>query len=119
VSAAFARNPTSGVSVATIDTLASLEPGLGGSEVLVRNPIVTRAIHVGLVASAALIASSCGSHGGSSNNASGAGGSSDAGADSFENEAKNGDYGENDMDSNVAQSDAANGTTVSGGVNNN
>jgi len=84
----------------------------------VRKPIVTRAIHVGLVLSAALIASSCGSHGGSSNNASGAGGSSDAGADSFENAARNGDYGDNDMDSNVAQLDAANGTTVSGSGNN-
>ena len=84
-----------------------------------RSSDLNRGIMIVLTASAAMLLASCGSHD-SSNSSNGSGGSANSnsggggGADSFDSAAKNGDYGDNNMDSNVAQTDTANSTTASG-----
>jgi hypothetical protein len=74
------------------------------------NPIHRSAIPMILMAGVALVLSACGNHDGASNAAS----SNSSGANSGDSGANGTDFGENDMDSNVAQIDAANSTTVGG-----
>ena len=84
-----------------------------------RSSGLKRGMMIGLTTSAAMLLASCGSHD-SSNSSNGSSGSANSnagggsGADSFDSAAKNGDYGENNMDSNVAQTDTANSTASSG-----
>lgn len=77
------------------------------------NPIHRSAIPMILTAGVALVLSACGNHDGASNAASSnsGGANSDGSGDSGANGT---DFGENDMDSNVAQIDTANSTTVGG-----
>ena len=86
-----------------------------------RNRLVERAIQMAMIAGAVLMLPACGSHDGASNDAGNHGGSAGnsgggggGSSDSSGSGANGTDLGENDMDSNVAQVDAANSTTVAG-----
>jgi hypothetical protein len=76
-----------------------------------RKAVFASAVRAAMIASVALIASSCGKHDDSSNGSSGNGGASASATDSAANSA---DFGDNDMDSNVAQTDTANSTMAGG-----
>ena len=76
--------------------------------------VLDRTIRTALVASAALLLAACG-HNGASNDSNGSGGGGGGGSDAAsgtDNGTSNAELGDNDMDSNLAQTDAANGTTV-------
>ena len=77
-----------------------------------------QSIRMAMLAGVILTVSACGGHGDTSNgSSSGNTGTKDnSGGDSAANSV---DYGDNDMDSNIAQIDAANSTTFGGGTKNN
>jgi len=83
-----------------------------------RGSFLGPSIRMAMLAGVILTVSACGSQGDTSNGSSGGntGTKDNSGADSAANSV---DYGDNDMDSNIAQIDAANSTTVSGGTKNN
>ena len=79
-----------------------------------RNMILNQAIRMMMIGSAALMLPSCGHDDASNNSSGGGGGGGGSGSDGSQSGASNADFGDNDMDSNVAQMDPANSTTADG-----